>query len=1520
MKKFLSVLLSVVMLMQVLMTCVVSAETTDDIQLSWGVNRVAAPSFTVDESISNYVITLYKDSKEIATVKKLLLNGDYEVVGGSYSDSYLADMMAQNGSGQYTFTVKTLNSNKEVSNTYTSEVFNYTAPAKSNVDTDMYDFYIDFYNNLIDISYDYGTDTPYVNYYLRYDDEYFLVYSDNVFCANTYVGSYFIERVSSECGENIYKKMDELFLEDAEKYNKENARLAVRVALIPEDIVSNPVLETEDLSDYQIPELYTVDSGIWDNVTWTLYSNGVLEFEGTGEMPEYQYGEYGFLSRHKFDIKKVVIGEGITTIRYGAFEDCGYLLEAVLPSTLTKIGSSAFKGTHLTQIDFPASLEMIEGEAFANCYLEKVEIPDSVTTFYGGFEGNQNLKMVSIGDGVTCAQGFQSCIALEKVIFGKNVNEIGYNAFDFCISLESIEIPDKVTSIGGAAFRDCVKLKNVTMPSKLITIEESAFCRCKVLEEITIPNSVSTIGRYSFDGCIALKEIVFPVRVSEIQENALRDCSALEKIYIYNSECDIDSYMHYAYNYTPTIYGYENSTAQTYASSRQYPFEILEGTPVGDESSAAFTINGGATSTEDPQLTLNVEVNEYTKYKIEDGEYINLTSNKQDILYTLPYLNHGKYFVNVTFANEDETKVITVTQSINFIHKHKVKYMLDGVVKKEVEVGVGQSVPATDYIPVKAGYRFVKWIDVPEIMPDGDVEVNAEMVEQDVVAYGECGDNVTWVLRDNKVLTISGTGAIKDYVQSWEYAPWYAQAHYGNIDSVVIGEGITEIGTRAFEDISFKTISLPSTLKTIGYKAFDGAADLESIVLPDGLTTIKDVAFAGCVKIPEIKIPLSVTEIGSNAFLDCENLAKIYIYNKDCDIYDYLGTIPENTKMYVLPESTALAFAEKYEREYEILSPSDIPNMPYANFTINGGETSTENKEITLNLTANIYTKYKIADGDYNTIPESNTVAYTLGSKDGNYDITITFATDDLSKTTTITKSITFNNIKKVTYKVNQEVFREVNQKVGHPITVINETPEIFGYNFVKWSTIPDVMPDNDIIVNAELERNNRTKIIGKVFYKDGEPPQTIPVFAFISLDNTKTLEDGTFEVEYDCGSYNIKFTTRDGRTKTVFVNATDVITDLGNIVITPVGTEVEVVPEQIESIEGIEEILNYDNLSQEEKDYIAVPGNNISVKVDVNTTSVNENISSTIASQYSSYQTGILLDIDISKVKSGAETATTPILETSSLLSVKIEIPGEIAGKDEYIVLREHNGVVDALRTTANADGEYIEVSNGFITIHAKKFSTYALIGKDIVSYVSSGGGISKYTVKFETNGGNTIKSQTVSRNTVVKAPENPVKDGFEFDGWYSDKELTTKFDFATKITKSITLYAKWSELPKTEIILVIGQKDATVNGEIISNDVEPVIVNDRTMLPIRFIAEKLGAKVGWEQETQTVSVELGDINISLVIGENFATVNGERIELDSPSFIKNDRTFLPIRFVMENLGATVEWDEINQRVTITK
>ncbi|MBR5538374.1 MAG: metallophosphoesterase [Clostridia bacterium] len=127
-------------------------------------------------------------------------------------------------------------------------------------------------------------------------------------------------------------------------------------------------------------------------------------------------------------------------------------------------------------------------------------------------------------------------------------------------------------------------------------------------------------------------------------------------------------------------------------------------------------------------------------------------------------------------------------------------------------------------------------------------------------------------------------------------------------------------------------------------------------------------------------------------------------------------------------------------------------------------------------------------------------------------------------------------------------------------------------------------------------------------------------------------------------------------------------------------------------------------------------------------------------------------------------------------------------------------------------------------------------------------------------------------------------------------------------------------TEAKKTEIKMTIDSLTAFVNGEAKALDAAPIIRNSRTMLPVRFVAENLGATVGWDGATQTVTIKRDATTIEIVIGSKIAKVNGNNIALDSPAFIENSRTYLPVRVVAENLGATVGWDDATKTATLTK
>lgn len=128
------------------------------------------------------------------------------------------------------------------------------------------------------------------------------------------------------------------------------------------------------------------------------------------------------------------------------------------------------------------------------------------------------------------------------------------------------------------------------------------------------------------------------------------------------------------------------------------------------------------------------------------------------------------------------------------------------------------------------------------------------------------------------------------------------------------------------------------------------------------------------------------------------------------------------------------------------------------------------------------------------------------------------------------------------------------------------------------------------------------------------------------------------------------------------------------------------------------------------------------------------------------------------------------------------------------------------------------------------------------------------------------------------------------------------------------------WTVPTTKAFVLTIDEKDASVFGDDKTNDVAPKIVKDRTMLPARFVAENLGAEVTWDEEKQEVTIKSENVTIVITIDSDVALVNGEEVELDSAAFIENDRTYTPIRFISEHLGATVNWNGATEQVVITK
>ena len=142
----------------------------------------------------------------------------------------------------------------------------------------------------------------------------------------------------------------------------------------------------------------------------------------------------------------------------------------------------------------------------------------------------------------------------------------------------------------------------------------------------------------------------------------------------------------------------------------------------------------------------------------------------------------------------------------------------------------------------------------------------------EVTDSGSCGENLTWTLNTDGLLTISGTGEMKDYIN----APWNGLVD--KINCVVIRNGVTSIGDGAFKGCTGLTsVTIPDSVTSIGDSAFFDCTGLTSITIPDSVTSIGSHAFHGCTGLTSITIPDSVTWIYGGTFYGCTGLTSVTI-------------------------------------------------------------------------------------------------------------------------------------------------------------------------------------------------------------------------------------------------------------------------------------------------------------------------------------------------------------------------------------------------------------------------------------------------------------------------------------------------------------------------------------------------------------------------------------------------------------------------------------------------------------------
>lgn len=341
------------------------------------------------------------------------------------------------------------------------------------------------------------------------------------------------------------------------------------------------------------------------NARWCLHPDGLLEIEGSGAMRDYAVidenaelldGTFDDLFSDLYqpeapwaafqkDIRRVVVGTGITAIGANAFADCINLQTVQLPDTLQTIGENNFQNCKsLTEVRIPASVQEIERKAFYHCTalqrvilkpglqrirewafagctaLQEIQIPTTVyqiatntfadcreevqrTAHKAGIENPQKQveklndtlgqmgKNAQTAGYVICDGVLESYTGTEKVLqIPQWVQKIGCKALAYNENLTEVILPKGLTCIEKDAFVGCWNLKYVDFPLKLEEVGESAFYGCTGLKQADLSGfyTLKKIGALAFAGCTALENVWLSGDLNEIPEYMFGQCKNLK--------------------------------------------------------------------------------------------------------------------------------------------------------------------------------------------------------------------------------------------------------------------------------------------------------------------------------------------------------------------------------------------------------------------------------------------------------------------------------------------------------------------------------------------------------------------------------------------------------------------------------------------------------------------------------------------------------------------------------------------------------------------------------------------------------------------------------------------------------------------------------------------------------------------------------------------------------------------------------------------------------------------------------
>ena len=216
-------------------------------------------------------------------------------------------------------------------------------------------------------------------------------------------------------------------------------------------------------------------------------------------------------------MKKVVLNDGLEVIGLDAFVDCKSLESIEFPSTVRRIGESAFYDcSSLKKIVLNEGLKKVEDCVFKGCIsLESIKFPSTIR-YIGANAFDHSDPVHNRSD-------------LKEVVFNDGLLRIGEGAFKGCKSLLQVVVPSSVNYLGERAFYESAKLRKVVF-NEVNTIDNEAFGSCTDLKEVLFKEGLQGVGKASFSRCTSLERISFPSSLEKVGEKAFKDCKNLKEV------------------------------------------------------------------------------------------------------------------------------------------------------------------------------------------------------------------------------------------------------------------------------------------------------------------------------------------------------------------------------------------------------------------------------------------------------------------------------------------------------------------------------------------------------------------------------------------------------------------------------------------------------------------------------------------------------------------------------------------------------------------------------------------------------------------------------------------------------------------------------------------------------------------------------------------------------------------------------------------------------------------------------